>query len=314
MADGSGVEDLLAQLGEPLAGEMSDAALVEASLARFATPEASALLSELEGVEFVGEDPPASRRGLWIAVAVAAVCVLAFSLWGGGLQLLQGSSAVYGTAASMDKQQSHAPQGVMAPARSELPTHSVSVHQQPSEDVPEPSAAGGSDVSAGGGDGESADVPANATQASPPEAHIPEGEAETRSADELLQQAQAYLSQGRSSRARQTYRRVIDVYPDSREARVSRVTLGRMALSAGRHRQALRWFRRYLADGPGPLSEEAELGRIEALAKLGRHEEEREAIEVFLADPARAKSLYRGRLDRRLSQLLAGQTDTGIEP
>jgi regulator of sirC expression with transglutaminase-like and TPR domain len=46
---------------------------------------------------------------------------------------------------------------------------------------------------------------------------------------------------------------------------------------------ALASYERYLAGGGGPLSEQAEYGRIRAMHQLGRSSEEREATRRFIA-------------------------------
>ncbi len=315
MADAHNIEEMLSELGQPLAGELSDAQLVEATLSRFANPETAALLEQLEQTSLAAEpSPKPRRRGLWIGLAVAALFVLAFSLYNGGLSLLQGDTSVHGSAASMNTDSEHVPRAVTSKAQPVPQTSRrvVAPEPEPATD-PRSVATGETDNPEPTGEpNEPTGEQAGSEQQTGPEVSgDTTPEPTPLSPDELLQRAQQALAKGRTRRAKKMYQQLISQYPDSREARVTRVTLGRMALAAGQYQTALRSFERYLKGGDGPLREEAEIGRIQALGKLGRSQAERAAIAAFLGDPARANSLYRGRLERRL-KALAGEEKSGL--
>jgi hypothetical protein len=104
------------------------------------------------------------------------------------------------------------------------------------------------------------------------------------SADELLSRAREQRAQGRYADAASSYRRLIGLYPKSDQARASLVSLGELELSQlGNASAALAFFDGYLKTG-GVLSQEARYGRIRALRKLGRIDEERAGIVAFLSD------------------------------
>jgi hypothetical protein len=125
-----------------------------------------------------------------------------------------------------------------------------------------------------------------------------------RSAAELLKLAQEARASGRENRARTAYRRLVRDFPDSSEAKLVRISLGKMELGAGRAKSALRFFSDYLAIEPsGPLAEEAREGKIRAFAALGRRNEETAAIRDFLA--RHGGSSLRGRMSERLRELEA---------
>ncbi|MFZ5895370.1 MAG: PEGA domain-containing protein [Myxococcota bacterium] len=101
---------------------------------------------------------------------------------------------------------------------------------------------------------------------------------------ELLTRARSARAAGRYADAARQYRQLLQVFPQSDEARVSLVSLGELSLSElGDARAALQSFDAYLKHGGG-LTQEARYGRIRALGRLGRRGEERSAIESFLND------------------------------
>lgn len=105
------------------------------------------------------------------------------------------------------------------------------------------------------------------------------------SAEELLAAANRARREHRYPVAVRLYRRLQSAHPRSREAALSRVTLGRLLLD-GTHdpRGALREFDRYLAQGRHRvLDEEARVGRALALMRLGRRTEEQRAWRELLA-------------------------------
>jgi TolA-binding protein len=81
------------------------------------------------------------------------------------------------------------------------------------------------------------------------------------------------------------YRRLLELYPDSPEAQTARVGLGELLLSQGADPgAAVRLFEQYLErSAQGPLAEEASYGVCRALRASGRFDEERRALERFLA-------------------------------
>lgn len=124
-----------------------------------------------------------------------------------------------------------------------------------------------------------------------------------RTADALLSHAQEQLRDGKTRAAMRTYKRLVERFPRSREAKAALVSMGRIALQHGQAKQALRHFDAYLAASAGPLVEEARYGRIRALRKLGRSTQELRSIEAFLGD--HDHSIYAPRLKKRAEELRA---------
>lgn len=112
-----------------------------------------------------------------------------------------------------------------------------------------------------------------------------DGAGQGPSAEELLARANEARRRGELRGAARLYRVLQRTYPSSREAAVSRVTLGRLLLDGlGEASAALPEFDRYLAAHPGGvLAEEARVGRALALGRLGREAEERAAWRDLLA-------------------------------
>ena len=121
------------------------------------------------------------------------------------------------------------------------------------------------------------------------------------SADQMLREAQRVLGTGNTDGAHALYLRLIKTHPGTAEARTSLVSVGRIELRRGKAKAALRHFDQYLAASAGPLREEARYGRIRALRRLGRHEQELRSIESFLSD--HPGSVYAARLEARAKQL-----------
>jgi TolA-binding protein len=104
------------------------------------------------------------------------------------------------------------------------------------------------------------------------------------SAAELFASANRARHDKRDAEAIRLYRELQTRYPDSREARASRVTLGQLLLDTKDPSRALGEFDGYLKDGSqGAVTEEAIVGRARALEKLGRTAEERAAWQELLA-------------------------------
>ena len=99
--------------------------------------------------------------------------------------------------------------------------------------------------------------------------------------------------------------RIYDVlqtrFPTSREAILSHLSLGTLALGRGDFASALAQFDAYLDAGAADLGEEALLGKARALAGLGRAAEEREVWRVLEA--RYPTSEYRWRARQRLGEL-----------
>lgn len=98
----------------------------------------------------------------------------------------------------------------------------------------------------------------------------------------IFADANAARRSGDDARATALYRELDRRYPDSAEAKVARATLGRMLLDHGDPSAALERFDAYLEKSRGTLSEEAMIGRAEALRRLGRAAEEKATWQKFL--------------------------------
>jgi hypothetical protein len=123
--------------------------------------------------------------------------------------------------------------------------------------------------------------------------------AQTASAADLLEEARRLRAGGQYESSADMYRRLVQRYPESAEARVATVSLGQLELSQlGHPDAALHWFEKYLAGG-GQLRQEAAYGKIQALQRLGRSTQERREIARFLQDFPKSTqaSALRARLD-----------------
>jgi TolA-binding protein len=101
--------------------------------------------------------------------------------------------------------------------------------------------------------------------------------------------------------AARTYDVLQTRFPTSREAILSHLSLGTLALGRGDFASALAQFDAYLAAGVADLDEEALLGKARALAGLGRDAEERAAWRALEA--RYPTSEYRWRARQRLGEL-----------
>jgi tetratricopeptide (TPR) repeat protein len=124
-----------------------------------------------------------------------------------------------------------------------------------------------------------------------------------RAVDEASAQFNAATAARRAGdfgRARSLYLQLELDFPNSFEAQLARVSLGKVLLVMGRAQEAEQQFALYLASG-GSLTEEALLGRAQSLARLGRAPEEQRVWETLLRDfPA---SVYAAAARDRLSAL-----------
>ncbi len=98
-----------------------------------------------------------------------------------------------------------------------------------------------------------------------------------------LSRAREAMKAGKWQEAASIYESLRHAYPGSAESHTVLVTLGQLQLDRLKQpSQALRSFRAYLSVG-GPLSQEAQFGKIRALRQLGQGAEEREAISEYLS-------------------------------
>ena len=119
-------------------------------------------------------------------------------------------------------------------------------------------------------------------------------------AAELFRRANGARGAGDVGVARALYREVEDRFPDSAEARLARVSLGKLLLGAGDVRAAEAEFALYLAGG-GPLVQEALVGRAECLRRLARPDDERRVWQRLVEEfPA---GVYEPQARRRLAEL-----------
>jgi tetratricopeptide (TPR) repeat protein len=98
----------------------------------------------------------------------------------------------------------------------------------------------------------------------------------------LLARARKELAAGNARAALSVYERLRATHPTSPEARTVLVTIGKLELDLKQPARALASFDTYLA-ARGALAPEALAGKIRALRALGRADDERRAIETYLA-------------------------------
>jgi len=103
-------------------------------------------------------------------------------------------------------------------------------------------------------------------------------------------------------RARLLYLRLESAFPASAEARLARVSLGKVLLLMGRASEAEQQFAQYSSAG-GPLAEEALVGQAQSLARLGRGSDEQRVWQRLLHDFP--NSVYTSEATQRLSVLAA---------
>jgi TolA-binding protein len=125
--------------------------------------------------------------------------------------------------------------------------------------------------------------------------------ATARTAAELFHDANAARRVGDFEQARALYTELQTTHPGTDEASVSRVSLGKLLLRAGRARDAERQFRAYLSTGKKNLEEEALVGLAEALGRRGESGEERRVWQGLLE--SHPSSVYAARARRRLGEL-----------
>ena len=97
---------------------------------------------------------------------------------------------------------------------------------------------------------------------------------------QLLSQARRERAAGHPQRALAAYEELLKRHEADPLSSPALVAAGQLHAQLGRPRKALRYFERYLSRG-GALAEEASLGRIEALERLGQTAAAREAAAQF---------------------------------
>ena len=116
----------------------------------------------------------------------------------------------------------------------------------------------------------------------------------------LFEQASALRTHNKPDEAISVFHRLQQLFPKSRESRISFAVAGGILLDRGRPVEALAQFDQHLAQR-GEASEEALAGRAAALRRVGRLSDERETWERLLG--AYPKSVYAHQAKERLSQL-----------
>ena len=131
------------------------------------------------------------------------------------------------------------------------------------------------------------------------------------SAASLFAQASDLRDRNRVDEAIAVFRKLQQLYPKTRESRVSFALAGRMLLDRGRPAQALAQFDQHLAYG-GEASQEALAGRATALGQMGRVSTERETWQKLL--DSYPGTVYASQAKERLSQMQRPQeAAAGIE-
>lgn len=128
----------------------------------------------------------------------------------------------------------------------------------------------------------------------------PKASAAPATAASLFSRANAARRAGKRKLALALYQQLQSKFPESREAKLSKATIGRMMLDEDPER-ALESYDGYLEGGDGAVSEEALVGRATALQRMGKAQEERQAwLELLSRYP---DSIHAGRAKARLAEL-----------
>ena len=115
----------------------------------------------------------------------------------------------------------------------------------------------------------------------------------------LFAQASYLRDRNRADEAIAVFRKLQQLFPKTRESRISFAVAGRMLLDRGRPAQALAQFDQHLAYA-GEASQEALAGRATALGQMGRLSAERETWEKLL--DSYPGTVYASQARERLSQ------------
>jgi len=119
-------------------------------------------------------------------------------------------------------------------------------------------------------------------------------------AESLFREANAARRSGDAAGARALYLRLEHDFPESEEAHLAHVSLGKLLLAMGRASEAEQQFASYLGGRP-TLAQEALVGRAQSLAVLGRSAEEGRVWQALLREYP--SSIYVGRAKQRLVEL-----------
>jgi TolA-binding protein len=134
--------------------------------------------------------------------------------------------------------------------------------------------------------------------ASPPPASV---DAAPATAASIFREASAARRASELARAQSLYLELQARFPESREASVARVSLGKLLLSGGQAREAEAAFAGYLRSGAGDLREEALDGRADALRALGRTADERNVRQELVN--RYPSSVYASRARERIAEI-----------
>jgi TolA-binding protein len=115
-----------------------------------------------------------------------------------------------------------------------------------------------------------------------PAARVPTATLPIASAARLFEQANTVRHRGQAVEASALYRELQAKFPNSAEARLSVALVARMQLDQGESAAALAGFDAYLSSSDTALREEAMVGRVRALQRLGHDEEARSAAQTLL--------------------------------
>jgi tetratricopeptide (TPR) repeat protein len=120
------------------------------------------------------------------------------------------------------------------------------------------------------------------------------------SAASLFAQASSLRDRNRVDESIAVFRKLQQLFPKTRESRISFAVAGRMLLDSGRPTQALAQFDRHLAYR-GEASQEALAGRAAALGQMGRLSAERETWQRLL--DSYPGTVYASEARERLAQM-----------
>ncbi|HEX4335589.1 MAG TPA: tetratricopeptide repeat protein [Polyangiaceae bacterium] len=249
---------------EALVSKAADAAMMRVAASGLASPHAA-------------RAPRAGRRFASVLLVAALVCATgaAAAMWAGLVP-----ARFLGRAASG----SGATGAVVPPQINVPPTASAALGAQPKD--PEPVADSLREM-----------APV-VVHPSPVVAGAAHASAESTAAA-LFTSANAARRGGNFSNAEKLYSQLIARYPSSDEARLARLSLGKLLLAQGDSTDAERQFGQYLKGEHGELAEEALVSRAQSLRNLGRANAERVTWQRLLAE--HPNSVYaaeaRGRID-----------------
>jgi TolA-binding protein len=128
-------------------------------------------------------------------------------------------------------------------------------------------------------------------------------------AAELFHRANQARDADQVTDAQRDYSQLVERFPESSEAQLARISLGKLLSARGARLEADREFQDYLSGGRGPLDEEALLGRARVLQALARRDDERATWQRLLRD--HPNSVYAEQARRRLVQLEVRESPRG---